>query len=81
VLFELVVKGSATDTEFLGGLFLVSLSGGKGHQHKFFLNGIKGHPGMKRKMLDRGIGFRSGSDSQREKIRGQLSFIIAPRAE
>src|SRR4029453_6511721 len=63
---------SATDAEFLGGLFLVSLSSGKGHQHKFFLNGIKGHPGMNWKMLDCGIGFRGGSYFQWEKIRRQF---------
>ena len=72
MLFEFVVKGSATDAEFLGGLFLVSFSGGKGHEHKFFLNGIKGHPGMNRKMLDCGIGFRGSSNSQWEKIRRQF---------
>ena len=72
VLFEFVVKGSATDAEFLGGFFLVSLSRGKGHQHEFFLNGIQCHPGMNRKMLDCGIGFSGGSNSQWEKIRRQF---------
>src|SRR4029453_10981592 len=72
MLFEFVVKGSATDSEFLGGLFFVSFSGRKGHQHKFFLDSIKGHPGMNRKMLDRGISFRGGSNSQWEKISRQF---------
>ena len=72
MLFEFVVKSAATDSEFLGGLFLVSFRGSKGHEHKFFFNSVKRHPRMNRKMLDCGIGFRGSSNSQWEEIRSQL---------
>jgi hypothetical protein len=73
VLFEFVVKRPSTDSELLGGLFLVPSSGGESHQDEFFFDRAKRHPRMNRKVLCYGILCGAcGSNSQREKIRRQL---------
>jgi hypothetical protein len=55
VFLEFIVKSPAADSELLGRLFFVALSGGESHQDEFALDGIKSHARVDRTMLTRGI--------------------------